>query len=259
MRLSRRVRIGTAYLDEIHEAVVVQGFDPGTPQETISTTTRMGGFGQRITGQHWDLLECTVSFGINVPKTKLQLRSQIFNDVRKWALGAEGAYLYATQMSGKRLYVDKVIVPNAGDLWEWTNSYDITFRAYSIPFWRDSSQTIHTVKTITNGSAKIEIPGEVTTVLALAFTNKSGKTINNFSADVNGQKMSFTGLGLPGTGTLSIEHTANGRLRILMDGKSVMNKRIGADDFYVDPGFATVKIVSDRAGSLEMRCVGRYL
>lgn len=263
MKLSRRVRIGSGesgeYLDEIHEAVVVQGFDPGTPQETLSTATRMGGFGQRITGQHWDTLESSVSFGINVPKKNLKLRAQIFNAVRKWALKAEGSYIYATQMPGKRLYVDRVTVPSAGDLFEWTNSYEIIFRAYSIPFWQDSSQTAVTVKTITRGSAKIEIPGDVQTIIGLTFKNKSGKVINNFSADVNGLTMSFENLGLPGSGELEIKHTATGRLRILMNGKSVLGKRVGADDFYVNPGWATVTIDSERAGSLEIRTVGRYL
>lgn len=260
MRLARTVRIGMggAQLDEVHEAVVITGVDTGKPERTISTATRMGGWGQRITGEHWETLECTVSFAIDVPRRNLALRSQIFDAVRAWALGAEGTYISTNQKPRKRILVDRVEFPGSNDLFEWTDSYDIVFKAYSVPFWQDSSYTYLTKSTITKGSLTLNVPGEVTTIAGVVFKNKSGKTINNFSAKIGQNTMSFKNLGLPGNGELAIGHTSAGRVVIRMDGSSVLNKREGADDFYVEPGANTVTIDSDRAGSLEVSTIGRY-
>lgn len=260
MKLSRTARVGNSgdYLHEIDEAVVITGIDTGKPEKTISTATKMGGWGQRITGEHWETLECTVSFAINVPRRNLARRAEVFDKVRAWALSIEGTYLTTNLKPRKRLLVDRVDFPGSGDLFEWTDSYDIVFKAYSVPFWQDNNQTIVTKNTITKGSVTLIVPGEVTTIAGLTFVNKSGKTINNFSATIGGNTMSFTNLGLPGSGELQISHTSAGRLIIRVDGSSVLSKRTGADDFYVEPGPNTVTISSDRAGSLTVATIGRY-
>lgn len=247
-----------AHLDEVHEAVVITGVDTGAPTKTTSTMTRMGGWGQRITGEHWETLECTVSFAIDIPRKKLAQRSEVFDLVRAWALSTEGTYISTNQKPRRRLLVDRVEFPGSGDLFEWTDSYDIKFIAYSIPFWQDSSYTYLTKSTITKGSVTLTVPGEVTTIAGIVFKNKSGKVINNFSATIGKNTMTFKDLGLPGSGEFQIGHTSAGRLRILVDGNSVMSKRSGADDFYVEPGANTVTIDSDRAGSLEVSTIGRY-
>ena len=66
MILSKRVALGGVQLDEIHESIVIRSIDPGVPDETVQTTSRMGGAGQRITGSHWETLEVAVNFAINV-------------------------------------------------------------------------------------------------------------------------------------------------------------------------------------------------
>lgn len=260
MKLSRTVRLGTGgeQLHEVDDAVVITGVDTGAPTKTTSTTTKMGGWGQRITGEHWETLDCTVSFAIDIPRRNLARRREVFDAVRTWALKTEGTYISTNQMPKKRLLVDRVEFPGSGDLFEWTNSYDIVFKAYSVPFWQDASQTSVTKATITKGSVTLVVPGDVTTVAALTFKNKSGKTINNFSATIGENTMSFKNLELPGSGELAIGHTSAGRLLIRIDGSSVMSKRAGADDFYVEPGTNTVTIDSDRAGSLTVWTYGRY-
>lgn len=260
MRLARTVRLGMsgAQLDEVHESVVITGVDAGAPEKTTSTMTRMGGWGQRITGEHWETLECRVSFAIDVPRRNLALRSQVFDLVRAWAMSAEGTYISTNQKPRRRMLVDRVEFPGSGDLFEWTDSYDIVFKAYSVPFWQDSSYTYVTKSTITKGSVTLIVPGEVTTIAGIVFKNKSGKVINNFSATIGKNTMTFTNLGLPGSGEFQIGHTSAGRLRIMVDGSSVMNKRAGADDFLVEPGANEVTISSDRAGSLEVSTIGRY-
>lgn len=261
MRLSRWVRIGGSgpQLDEVHERVVILGVDPGTPSETLNTAARMGGSGSRVSAQHWDSLDVTVTFGIDVPKRELETRREIFNNVKKWALSAKGSHLYTNQMPDKRVYIDKVVFPNGGDMFNWTKSYDIVFRAFSIPFWQDETPGQVMQGLITSGSVNIDVGGDEQTVIDADFKNKSGMTINRFVISAGGNTLTLTNLELGGSETLSINHGADGLLRITAGERSVLDRRTGSADLYVLPGANTVSIEADRAGELTVRAFGRYL
>ena len=57
MILTKRAALDGVQLDELHDAIVIRGIEPGTPNETLQATGRMGGAGQRVTVQHYDMLE----------------------------------------------------------------------------------------------------------------------------------------------------------------------------------------------------------
>ena len=61
MILSRRVALGGVQLDEIHERIVIRSVDTSVPHEDVQAVNRMGGWGQRMTGNHWETLEVTVN------------------------------------------------------------------------------------------------------------------------------------------------------------------------------------------------------
>lgn len=261
MRLTRRVSLGGVYLDEIDDSIVIRGVDPGTPEESISTVPRMGGAGSRITAQHYNQLDATVNFAIMVPKRNLKKRSEIYRAVIAWAM--QKGYLKFNTMPNMRMLVEKVIVSSPGDLYEWEKDFTITFRAVSIPFWIDSSNTTVTRSTITNGSVSVEIGGDVETYCNITCKNKSGKVINNLSVDTGLSKMTFTGLELAGSEELVIDHSY-GILRIRIKNtagkyRSAMGKRSGADDLWIKPGVNTITISSDRAVQLTVETYGRYL
>ena len=257
MILSKRVSLGGVQLDELHERVVVLGIDPGTPNESVQTISRMGGSGQRVTLQHWEKLEITVTYGIDVPKTNMILRRQIFDMVNAWAL--KKGWLRVNWMPGKRVYIDKVTVPTSGDLWEWTNNYTISFTAYNVPFWQDENPTQTMRNLFTSGNVDIQVAGVVQTVLDVDFRNRSGMTINNFTINAGRGSLYLTGINLGGSATLSINHGTDGILRITAGGVSVLPKRTGLDDLYVEPGNLRVMVSADRAGDLTIRNYGRYV
>ena len=258
MILSKRAALGGVQLDELHESIVIQRVDPGTPQRNISAVAMMGGAGQRITGDHWETLDIIVEFGINLPKRQMELRRQVFEMVTAWAL--RGGWLTVNWMPNRRVWVDRVELPNGGDMWEWTNTYTITFRAYSVPFWQEENPA-SVAANLTSGSVVLGVGGNVQTVIDLTFKNTSGSTINTFSVSAGGNTISLSDIGLLNGETLQIHHGTDGLLRIVIGSRSVYNKRAagGADDLYVQPGNVTVSVTAGGSGRLIVTCCGRYV
>ena len=261
MILSRRASLNNVQLDELHDAIVIRSIDPGVTSESVSSASRMSGFGSRLTGQHWDTLEAHVTYAINVPHTDLAKRSEIFDLVNTWAHQAEGgAWLKFNTLEGRRMRVDKVIYPNRGDLWNWdTDEYTITFRAYNVPFWQDSELTTVTGKTAASGTLTIPVGGNRTTVLSATFENKSGKEISRFEIEAGGNKIELNDIALGGSETLTIRHGYDGILRITAGSRNVYGKYTGSDDLYIEPGDVTVKYTATRAGILTAQVYGRWI
>ena len=257
MILNRRAALGNAQLDELDERIVIRSIDPGVPKENIQAVSRMGGFGQRVTGQHWETLDASVNWAINEPKRELSERRRLFDLVNAWAL--RKGWLTMTGMDGRRLYVDKVILPGSGDLWNWTAEFTTTFRAYNVPFWQDETPATVTNGNITSGRMTIGVPGMVETVLDAEMKNISGMTIPNISISTGGRTITLNGVNLAGNATLTISHGTDGLLRITAGGVSVLDKRTGADDLNVEPGNNIVTIAAERAGSLTVRNWGRWI
>lgn len=257
MILSKRVALGGVQLDELHDAIVIRSIDPGVPKESISAVSRMGGWGQRMTGQHWDTLEVSVTYAIDIPKREMILRRQVFEAVTAWAL--KKGWLTVNWMEGRRFWVDKVIIPGSGDLWNWTDEYTIVFRAYNVPFWQDELPANAVSNTAASGRVWIQVGGNMPTVLDATFQNRSGMTINNLWVQAAGRRITLANLGLGGSSTLTISHGTDGLLQIKIGSTSVYSKYTGADDLIVNPGNVAVDYSADRAGTLTVQSYGRWV
>ena len=257
MILSKRVALGGVQLDELHERIVILSVDPGVPNETIQATPRMGDVGQRMTSQHWNQLDVSVTYGIDVPKTNMALRREIFDAVNTWAL--RRGWLTTNEMPNRRMYVEKVVVPGSGDLWKWTAQFTVVFRAYNVPFWQDELPAQAVSGTTASGRIWLAAGGNIGSVLDVSFRNMSGMTINNFWVQANGNRITLSSLGLGGSSTLAISHGTDGLLRITAGGSSVYNRYSGADDLYVNPGSVAVDFAADRAGILTVQDYGRWV
>lgn len=257
MILSKRVALGGVQLDELHDAIVIRSIDPGVTKESVSAVTRMGGFGQRMTGQHWDTLEVSVSYAIDIPKREMVLRRQIFDAVNAWAL--KKGWLTVNWLENRRFYVDKVVLPGSGDMWAWTDEFTITFRAYNVPFWQDALPAQVSSGTAASGSVTVQVGGNVQSVLDVTFQNRSGMTINSFWVQANGNRITLSSLGLGGSSALTINHGTDGLLRIKIGSTSVYQKYTGADDLFVNPGNVGVTFAADRAGTLTVQSYGRWV
>ena len=256
MILSRRAALGGSQLDQVDSSVVIRGMDPGTTKKTVNTVSRYGGAGQRETGSHWETLEASVTYAIDIPKTNLADRREVFDDVNEWALNK--GWLTMSWMDGKRLWVDDVTVPTSGDLFGWTDEFTIGFTARSVPFWQDAEATTATGNMIT-------VPGMVETVCDAELVNGSGATVDTLTIRIGGSVFSFTSLGLAAGETLKIGHTEKGILFIRIyenttTYRSAMDARTGdsSDDLTVKPGARLIS-VSAEGVTYTVSCCGRYL
>lgn len=258
MKLSRRIAINGNQLDQVDPSIVIRSIDPGTTKETVQTSGKAGGSGQRVTEKHWDSLEVSVSYAINIPKKQLAARRAVFDAVNAWAL--QKGWVTINYMPGKRMYAQSVTIPSSGDLWEWESEFTITFRAYGVPFWQDSTPT--TVET-SDGVGILTVPGTVQTVCDVDLTNTSGSTVDTLVLRAGNNEFRFTDLGLENNQRLVIGHWAEtGDLYIRKYNgsiyNSVMNKRTGgsSDELYAGPGTTPVMIGGGLTATFSV--YGRY-
>ena len=257
MILSERVALGGVQLDEIDESIVIQSVDPGVPKENISAVDRMGGVGQRVTTQHWQTLEARVTYGTNIPKRQLARRREVFDAVNAWALTK--GWLTVNWLPGRRMWVDKVVIPGSGDMWEWTAEFTIVFRAYAVPFWQDSTGTTDTTANVSSGSVTVTVGGMEKTPLDVSFKNTSGSSCANISFAINGNTLAFNGINLAAGATLAITHGTDGLLKAMVGSTSKYGIMTGGDDLWAKPGSNTLTVSASAAGELTTTSYGRYV
>ena len=259
MILSRRVSFCGEQLDELDESIVIRHADPGVPNESVNTVERMGGWGSRVTGQHWNQLEATVTFAINIRKNEMNRRREVFDRVIAWA--NRKGWLEFSAIEDRRLYVEKAVIPGGGDMREWLNEYTITFRAYSVPFWESKVPVTAVIESTSSGTAGIEVGGTAPSTLDVSFRNISGATIPNVSIWLNSQSMALNGVNLTASETLEITHPQEngGLLRIMAGSRNVYALRTGIDDLTVKPGVNYCGVTANRAGRFTVSNNARWL
>jgi len=265
MQLAHRVSLAGVQLDSVDSRIIIKGIEEAAGKEAISAVSFGGRDGQYVTKRRRDTLDVTVKFALNVRRDSMQTRSEIFEKVNSWAAG--GGWLEVNYKSNRRLYVICAQTPGAGDQWQRTNIYSITFRAYGVPYWREKTANTITKTNISSLNAQAEtIKGSVRTVMDVEFKNTSGSTADTFSITTGGSTIAFSSLGLANNETLEIDHKNDGTLRIRIKNaggtyRSAMDKRTpeSADDLFVEPGTQNISMTSQKAGNLTVSHVGRFL
>ena len=261
MQLKHRVALNGVQLDSVDNRILVQGVEEAEGKDQFSAVSVFGGVGQRVTNEHRDYLDVTVRFAMKIKKSSMQDRSDVFEKVVAWA--AAGGWLTVNYKADRRLWVRLFKCPAPGDQWNWTNTYAITFRAYTVPFWQQDPPGI--LKATGSSIVRsIGVGGNTDTVLDLSFQNTSGSTCASFTIAAGSSTITLQSLGLANNETLIIDHTEDGLLRIrILNGstyRSALDKRTAAssNDLWVKPGMVTVSITAAQAGTLTVKCAGRY-
>lgn len=270
MQLRHRVSLGSSQLDAVDDRIVIHGVQTASAKTTINAVSLYGSNGQRITSSQRDTMDITVEFGILIRKTDMASRAEVLEAVNTWASAAlkenGGAWLRVNYKNDRRIRVYLVDPAEEGDLKEWANSFKITFRAYGVPYWQESTGTSISTSTGSTRVASLDIHGNTRTVAEVEIKNESGQQIDTISITAGSSTMSFSSLALAANETLVIDHLADGLLRIRIRNtsnsyRSAMAKRAAnsASDFYVMPGTQTISFTAQRTCSMTARAYGRFL
>ena len=140
-----------------------------------------------------------------------------------------------------------------GDLWKWTDDFQILFRAYGVPYWEGESKSIST-DSATGASGAVTIGGSAVTQINAYLQNTSGATLSQAKITAAGKSMSFSQIDLGAAETLVIRNTGGSY-------RSIMNRRSpeSADDFTAYPGTQVYSFSAQRACKLTVEWRDRYL
>lgn len=262
MQLAHRVSLGGVQLDELDERINIKAVEEAAGKDNISAVSAAAGCGQRITGRRRDTLDVTVKFSMLIGTDDLAARSELLEKVNTWAAG--GGWLRVNYKENRRLFVVCAQAPGAGDPFEWTTVYTVTFRAYACPYWEEDAETTATGNSGNSGSVSLQVGGSVDTCVRISLANTSGATVDTVEVNADGKKMKFTSLGLGGNETLTIEQVIiGGQLltQMKIGSRSVMAKRTetSADSLTVSPGVRTISWTSSRACRLTAGVRGRFV
>ena len=260
MILKRRASLGGVQLDSLDNRILISGIDEAAGRDSI-TGAGGGGDGQRITKKKRESLDVTIRFTMKIRNDDMAAREALLQKVIGWA--APGGWLKVGSRPGQQLMVTLAQAPGSGDMFNWANEFTLVFRAYSVPFWMESTAVSAKSGVSSSGSMQIDVPGNAESVAGAVIENRSGKTINKLTLKVGESEIQFADLNLGGTDTLYIEHTIRPEIAFFRartgNGGSVMAKRSGADDLKVKPGVNEISFSADRAVAVTVNVRGRYL
>ena len=268
MICARRVALNGAQLDQADSSIVIRGVETADGKENISAVAFGGRSGQRITGKRRDTLDVVVRFAINIKKANLAGRAAALEAVNEWAARAkDGAVLTVNYKTNRQLYVILAQAPGEGNMFQYDREFSITFRAYGVPYWQETEATATaSIEAGTSGDADITVAGSADTVADVVLTNESESTVDTCAVSVDGNLMSFTGLGLAAGESLVIDHAEDGTLRIRIletdeSYRSAMASRdpSSADDLFCRTGTRSAGFEAAAACSMTVECKGRYL
>lgn len=259
MQLAHRAALNGVQLDEVDPRIIIQGIEGGAGKEVVSAIATGSGDGMRVTERHREYVECGITFSILARRNQLAERTAVLEAACAWA--ARGGWLTVNYKPDRRLYVDEVVMPGEGDVWNRDNMYTITMRARAIPFWQNENAVSGVTGSGGSGSGSLIVPGSARTVADAVLRNVSGATINSASITIGGQGMSFSGLDMGNGESLVVDHLiSSGKniIRIRVGGRSAMACRSGADDFLIMPGNVGFSFSAQRACQLTVSVRGRF-
>ena len=270
MQLRHRVALNGAELDEIDSRVIIQGVQSGRAKTTQSAISLYGSNGQRLSVNQRDNMDVKVQFALLIRKDDMAARAAFLDQVNAWAGIAQkeygGAWLTANYKENRRMHVYLAEAAEEGDLKEWTNVFDLTFRAYGVPYWQEVETETYTSDVTSARVGQIRVNGSAQTVADIELANMSGAKIDTATVYAGAWGIGFTDLGLMAGETLVIDHSDEGRLQLrIRDAngvyRSVYNKRspYSANDLYVMPGLQVVRFQAQRACIMTARAYGRFL
>ncbi len=197
-------------LHEIDPAIYIMDIEESTPQINTLTANRGTGDGMILLSRRRTGLQ--VNIRVMIHEYDTIKRKNIMQRIAAWAL--KGKYLTISDRPGQRLRVICTAPPVINSALKWTNTLNITFTAYAVPYWENEITTKATI-TGSSGTAEMRVPGtaEKTPVEATVQNTGSG-TLTQLTLTVGATKMAFAGLNVAAGASMHIYYDDDGVLRL---------------------------------------------
>lgn len=195
------------------------------PYNINDTTFRLANFqGVRLHDRH--IAESTVTISFIIREYDIRARQEICSQVAEWA--ANGGTLETNDRNKQVLHCVMKKPPVITSALRWTDTLQVTFAAYTPPFWEDT-RTSGIPLSGTSGSGRFSTYGNVPETYASV---KIGclEQLSSISLTLNGRTLSLTGLSVPAGGEIDIGYDENLVQYIKNGDVSLLDKRSGADD-----------------------------
>ena len=262
MRTKVRVSLNNTYLDTLDSTIVLQGVEEQAPSWNLTAASRGGLVGQHYVNTEKRYRDVIVSFAIR-EISDLAKRQDVYNKVCAWA--AAGGSLKLSYRSNMELRVKCVSLPALGNVQQWANPMQMTFRAYDIPQWIDTAFTTVTQSTPgTNVSAVLQVTATGGGKLSIEVFNSSSSTCNSLTISSTRGNIAFSSLGLESNEVLRIAYTENDIQVIQIQNgttyRSAMDKRTvdSSDDIWLSKGNNTIRVYANVAVAFEASTKGRW-
>ena len=200
--------------------------------------------------------ESTVTISFAIREYNIATRQSICADIVKWA--RNGGTLKTNDRTGQHLRVALKKPPVITSAMRWTDTLQIVFAAYALPFWEaDTYQTVSSY--MSSASFRLFVNGNVNDApVSVICTARAAITTVSFT--VNGRTMTLSGLSLASGDKIEIGYDENMIQYIKVGNTSLLDKRSGVDDLLVNCGeYNTLAYTADGNVSCEFRVWGLWM
>lgn len=208
------VSLNGVELGSLAEELLVLGVEERAPTMAHTTLPRGTRDGQWVTGGARSYLEVAVSFAIRSRRDRV-LRAQTLERVNAWAMG--GGLLRAGHRPGRRLRVVCDTLPAAGNAAQWTTEYEITFRAYEVPYWESDAEQVITLSAA-QWTGELERIGTEAAPMRFSARNAGEDEVDALTVTAGETRMEFSGLALAQGEALEVYEDDAGLLCIFITG-----------------------------------------
>lgn len=210
--------------------------------------------GVRLHDRH--IPESTVTITFAIREYNIVQRQTICANIVKWA--RNGGTLKTNDRTGQHLNVVMKKPPVISSAMRWTDTLQIVFAAYALPFWENDSYS-SAIGYSAAASMGLSVTGNVYGApVSVVCTARA--PITSLSLTVNGRTMTLSGLSIATNQKIEIGYDENMIQYIKCGDTSLLDKRSGVDDLLVDcGGYNTVSYTADGNVACEFKVRGLWM
>lgn len=231
------VALNGQHMNEIDENLLILDVNYLEPTVERNETTIGYGDGTLVDDERVRSASVTISFELHIYSTPE--RQSTLQKVNSWA--RTGGYLEINDREGQQLYCVCTKYPSIDSVKKWTNPLSITFTAFKVPYWEESSVTSATLSG-RNASGNFELSGNGGDAL-VSCSIRAGGTLTSLKITVGNTYIELSGISVPNGGYVNISYDTDKNIVITTNGVSGLGKRTGpSSDSLMAPSGSSTRI-----------------